>query len=140
MTRKYTCTTLMVILLLIHARTCFGLRCYKCDSQEIDGCLKYTKPKNYTCGSKMSYFRQVCEYSVLYDTEKKIHQVHSGCELINEKDPVDTSLVRSCIDTPSNIQVVECRVCDRDLCNSASGANVSWFVYFVMIYAMSSLR
>ena len=125
---------LMALLILI--KTSFALRCYVCDSYTIDGCIKEAKPKNYTCGSKMSYFRQVCAYTVLYDTEKELYKVHSGCELINEKDPVATSKVRECIDTPNNINVVECRVCDQDVCNSANSKNIYLFIYLFVTYSI----
>ncbi|KAK4873996.1 hypothetical protein RN001_013356 [Aquatica leii] len=127
---KYVYVVTCVLLL---CETGFSLRCYVCDSTTIDGCIKETRPRNYTCGSKIGYFRQVCAYTVLHDDEKDDYKVHTGCELIYEKDPLSSNKVRSCLELPNNYQLKECRICDQDLCNSSNNLNNVFLLLYLFV-------
>ncbi|KAK4873995.1 hypothetical protein RN001_013355 [Aquatica leii] len=116
-----------------------ALKCYTCDSDKLDGCIKSNSPKDVMCGAASPTFQSVCSYKVLHDTAKKTDKVHAGCEQIAANAAVNKDSLADCKNAPAGMEVTECRVCNTDLCNSSPMVSASMisFLCLPLMYLVS---
>uniref|UniRef100_A0A146L3Y6 Protein sleepless n=1 Tax=Lygus hesperus TaxID=30085 RepID=A0A146L3Y6_LYGHE len=107
------------ICLTIVFGTGYSLKCYKCDSEKLDGCVKNEKPTEQPCGNAPPNMAQFCFYKTAYDSVKKVNFANSSCIQVPAGSALDRSSIPDCKTPPAGIEIKECRVCALDLCNSA---------------------
>ena len=133
---KFVCF-LMCVAAFISAGS--ALKCYTCESEKLDGCIKSSSLKDVPCGAPSTGFQSVCVYKVIHDSAKKSDKVHSGCELIASSAPLNKDSIADCKTPAPGMEIKECRVCNQDLCNSSSvlGASMISFLCLPLMYLMS---
>ncbi|KAF2899139.1 hypothetical protein ILUMI_07033 [Ignelater luminosus] len=133
---KFVC---LLLVLAVLANTGLALKCYQCKSDKADGCLKggpNTKEQN--CGNPATGFKSVCYYKEFHDSNKKTVEVNSSCGVMAANAALDG--LSECTPLPGFTKK-ECRVCETDLCNSASALSTSFFVILCLpvMYFVSKL-
>ncbi|KAK5641895.1 hypothetical protein RI129_010442 [Pyrocoelia pectoralis] len=115
---------LLVIAVLIASGS--ALRCYHCESQLENGCKLEARPEEVNCGIPAINYQIVCVYKAFYDGTH--HRESSGCETIPNSSPIDKSSIQNCEDDKGTFHIKECRVCNKELCNSGNGKKLTFLL------------
>ncbi|KAK5641896.1 hypothetical protein RI129_010443 [Pyrocoelia pectoralis] len=113
-----------LIVIFVCIQSGYALKCYKCNSQTMDGCKKGSQNlQETTCSLEHPDFNQFCLLKFVYDEQQNKDNVLSGCETA----PKSTSLNKNITQcqTDGRYRVKECIVCDSELCNyTNSGSSI----------------
>ncbi|XP_031352693.1 uncharacterized protein LOC116177752 [Photinus pyralis] len=103
-----------VVFSVAHSR-----RCFKCESEKTFGCAKEAKPNSVECGREEPGFTTFCSYRLFHHVERKVNISKSDCLQVKEGSILDRIVVPDCKNPPPGHNVIECKVCASELCNSA---------------------
>ncbi|KAB0794235.1 hypothetical protein PPYR_13855 [Photinus pyralis] len=133
---KFVC---FLMCLVAFVSTASALKCYTCESDKLDGCIKSSNPKDVPCGNPAPNFVSVCTYKVFHDTAKNTDKVRAGCDQIASNLPMTKDNIPDCKQLQPGTDLKECRVCDKDLCNSSSvlGTSMVSFLCLPLMYLVT---